>query len=81
MDCKECSSALYLFFDNELEDDLLIPFRDHIGQCGACARHLQYTEKLLMIVRRSTSVRCCAPERLRVRIRTTLAQWRPPEAN
>ena len=81
MDCKECCSALYLFFDNELEEDLRIPFDDHIGQCGHCATRMQYTRRLLMIVRQSTSVRCSAPERLRIRILACLSQGRAPESN
>jgi anti-sigma factor (TIGR02949 family) len=81
MDCKECCSALYLFFDDELEEDLRIPFNDHIGQCGHCARRMQFTRRLLAIVRESTSVRCCAPERLRIRIRASLSLGRAPESN
>ncbi len=81
MDCKECCSALYLFFDNELEEDLLVPFNDHVGQCGHCAGRLRYTRRLLMIVRQSPGVRCCAPERLRVRILASLSQRQMPDSN
>jgi len=81
MDCKECCSALYLFFDNELETDLLIPFNDHIGQCSHCAHKLQYTRKVLMIVRQSPGVRCNAPERLRVRILASLSLRQLPDSN
>lgn len=67
MDCKEVSAALFLFFDNELEEDLLTPFRDHVGHCGSCSKQVDYTRKLLLIVREKT-IRCAAPERLRHRI-------------
>jgi mycothiol system anti-sigma-R factor len=67
MDCREVSSVLFLFFDNEMEEDLLTPFRDHVALCGECARRMDYTRKLLLIVREKC-VRCSAPERLRYRI-------------
>ena len=67
MDCREVSSVLFLFFDNEMEENLLTPFRDHVARCGECARRMDYTRKLLLIVREKC-VRCSAPERLRSRI-------------
>jgi mycothiol system anti-sigma-R factor len=71
MDCKEVSAALFLFFDNEMDDEMLTPFRDHVGQCDGCSKKVDYTRKLLLIVRERT-VRCCAPDRLRHRILTNL---------
>lgn len=68
MDCKRVGEVIFLFFDNELEGDLLTPFRNHVHRCGDCARHVDYTRKLLLLVR--TSVRCNAPDRLRTRILT-----------
>ena len=41
MDCKEVSEALFLFFDNEMEEELLAPFRDHVGTCRDCGRKLE----------------------------------------
>ena len=67
MDCREVSSVLFLFFDNEMEENLLTPFRDHVARCGECARRMDYTRKLLLIVREKC-IRCSAPERLRSRI-------------
>lgn len=75
MDCKEVKAALFLFFDNELEEDLLTPFKDHVGRCGDCAKNVDYTRKLLLIVRERT-FRCTAPERLRHRILTSLPHRR-----
>jgi mycothiol system anti-sigma-R factor len=75
MDCKEVSAALFLFFDNELEDEMLTPFKDHVGRCGDCAKNVDYTRKLLLIVRERT-FRCTAPERLRHRILTSLPHRR-----
>jgi mycothiol system anti-sigma-R factor len=71
MDCKEVGMALFLFFDNEMEEELLAPFRDHVAQCGHCAKRMSYTRKLLVIVREKC-VRCSAPDRLRHRILTSL---------
>ena len=51
MDCKRVSEVIFLFFDNEMEEDLLSPFRDHVALCGDCARKMDYTRKLLLIVR------------------------------
>jgi mycothiol system anti-sigma-R factor len=67
MDCKEVGEALFLFFDNELEEALLIHFRDHVDGCTDCAKQVDYTRKLLLIVRERCS-RCNAPDRLRQRI-------------
>lgn len=71
MDCREVSVVLFLFFDNEMEEALLAPFRDHMAGCPACARHMDYTRKLLLVVR-ERCVRCTAPEGLRVRILTSM---------
>ena len=56
MDCKEVGSILFLFFDNEMDENLLTPFRDHVSSCGNCARQVDYTRKLLLIVRQRASV-------------------------
>lgn len=75
MDCKEVGAALFLFFDGEMDEDMQSPFRDHVGQCGDCAKQVDYTRKLLLIFR-ERSCRCCAPERLRHRILTSLPHRR-----
>jgi mycothiol system anti-sigma-R factor len=67
MDCKKVSEVLFLFFDNEMEDELLTPFQDHVGRCGDCSKRVDYTRKLLLIVRQRT-VRWNAPDSLRQRI-------------
>jgi mycothiol system anti-sigma-R factor len=71
MDCKEVGVVLFLFFDNEMEEALLTPFRDHVTGCSHCAKRVDYTRKLLVIVREKC-VRCSAPDRLRHRILTSL---------
>lgn len=78
MDCKEVSVVLFLFFDNELEEELLAPFRDHVAGCGHCARQMDYTRKLLLVVRERCH-RCAAPDDLRVRILTRMPHRGSPE--
>jgi mycothiol system anti-sigma-R factor len=70
MDCKVVGESIYLFFDNELDQALLDPFRHHVDGCGSCSRRVDYTRKLLLLVRES--VRCNAPDRLRLRILTDM---------
>jgi len=78
MNCKRVNEVLFLFFDNELEDDLLDPFRAHTRGCPICAQRLDYTRKLLLLVRE-----CCrresAPERLRMRILASMPHRRGAE--
>ena len=71
MDCKRVTEVVFLFFDNEMDDDLLTPFRDHVAQCGQCASTIDYTRRLLFIVRQRCT-RCTAPDRLRHRILISL---------
>ena len=75
MDCKEVSTVLFLFFDNEMEEEMLAPFQDHVGGCGRCAKRVDYTRRLLLIVRERT-IRCNAPDSLRHRILTHLPHRR-----
>ncbi|HEX5760662.1 MAG TPA: zf-HC2 domain-containing protein [Thermoanaerobaculia bacterium] len=70
MDCKKVGDSIYLFFDNELDQALLTPFRHHVDGCGDCAKRVDYTRRLLLLVR--ASVRCSAPDRLRLRILTNM---------
>lgn len=69
--CREAMAAVFLFFDNEMEEDLLEPFRDHVSSCSDCAKRMDYTRKLLLIIR-ERSIRCKAPQRLVDRIRSSL---------
>jgi mycothiol system anti-sigma-R factor len=75
MDCKEVSETLFLFVDNEMDSALLPPFRDHVEKCPGCAQRMDYTRKLLWLVR-ERCIRCTAPQTLRVRILTQLPHRR-----
>ena len=67
MDCKEVSTILFLFFDNEMEEGLLVTFRDHVALCTECAQRVDYTRQLLLIVR-ERCIRCTCPSALRQKI-------------
>jgi anti-sigma factor (TIGR02949 family) len=75
MDCREVRETLFLFVDNEMAADLLTPFRDHVEKCPGCAQKMDYTRKLLWLVR-ERCVRCAAPRDLRTRILTSLPHRR-----
>ena len=70
MDCERAREAMFRMSDNELEPDLVVPFRKHLGDCPTCAQHFDYVGKLLALIRG----RCCryqAPDSLRFRILAT----------
>lgn len=67
MDCRRINEFLYRFFDNELEQEIVASFCDHIATCPDCSRRVSYTRKLLLVVRQKCS-RCHAPDSLRLRI-------------
>ncbi len=75
MDCKRVSEVIYLFFDNELEEDLLAPFQAHVDDCPECAHRVGKTRRILVLVRERCE-RCCAPEHLRLKILTNMPHRR-----
>jgi len=72
LNCREVGAILFLFFDNEMEEDLLPDFRDHVSTCLDCAKRIDYTRKLLLIVRERCT-RYTAPQRLVDRIQSSLS--------
>lgn len=71
MECKKVTEVLFLFFDDELEEELKASMQDHLTRCPGCASRLAYTRKLLILVRQRC-VRRMAPPRLRARILSSL---------
>jgi len=71
MDCRKVREVVFLYADNEMEGDLLVSFRQHVAICPECARQTVYAERLITVVR-TRCVRAPAPERLRLRILTSL---------
>lgn len=76
MDCKRVSEMMFLFFDNEMQDDLVPPFRSHLDGCGECAQRMDHTRKFLLLFR-TRCTRHAAPDRLRERILGSLGQSAP----
>ena len=71
MDCKRVKEAVFLFADNELEEEVCVEIREHLVLCPRCARRIEYTRKVLTIVRKRCT-RASAPESLRQKILTSL---------
>ncbi len=71
MDCRKVSEIAFLYVDNEMGSDLQKPFQDHLSRCPCCASRVDQTRKLIVLVRQRC-VRQPAPQRLRVRILTSL---------
>jgi len=72
MDCKQVKEELvFLFIDNEMGQEILIAYHEHISHCPHCAQELRYTRRLIATVRR-TSQRQPAPDRLRKRILSSM---------
>lgn len=68
MNCKQVKEELvFLFIDNEMGQEVLIAYREHISHCPHCAQEARYTRRLIATVRRTT-LRQAAPETLRQRI-------------
>lgn len=78
MNCERVNEVLFLFVDNEMEEDLIDPFRDHTNICPNCTRRVNYTRRFLLLVRQ-----CCArqsaPERLRLRILSSMPHRKAAE--
>lgn len=75
MKCSKVREVVFLYTDNEMEEELLIAFREHLVICPECARRLDYTRRVLTVLR-SRCARARAPERLRQRILTSLPHRR-----
>jgi len=71
MDCKRVTETVYLFFDNEMDEEERVPFERHVDGCSKCARRVRFTRRLLLIVRQRCT-RCQAPPRLYQRILISL---------
>lgn len=67
MDCRKVQEVVFLFTDNEMEEELLISFKEHIDLCPPCARRIDAKRKLLKLVRKRC-IRAAAPEGLREKI-------------
>jgi mycothiol system anti-sigma-R factor len=67
--------VIFLFFDNEMDEEQLTPFEEHVRTCPRCSQRIDYTRKLLLLFRHRC-IRCAAPRRLRRRILVSLPHRR-----
>jgi mycothiol system anti-sigma-R factor len=75
MSCQHNRQIVFLYVDNELENTLVVSFREHLAQCPRCAREEEYVRRFVTLVR----ARCCrsaAPATLRERILRALGEQR-----
>lgn len=75
MNCRRVREVIFLYTDNEAEEEIQIEVRQHLHVCPACARRLDYTRRLLALLK-SGCARDSAPARLRRRILTSLPHRR-----
>ena len=71
MDCQRIRESMFLVSDDEMEDELVIIFREHLSLCPPCHRRYQYVTRLLSLVRNGCQ-REVAPAGLEVKIRERL---------
>ena len=79
MDCKRVAETVFLFFDNEMDEEERAPFEEHVNGCPECAREFRRTRQFLLIVRQRCS-RCQAPRRLYRRILISLPHRRAQQS-
>ncbi len=75
MKCSSVHEVLFLYTDNEMEEELRISVREHVAICPECERRLDYTTRLVALLRKRCK-RAVAPSRLRRRILTSLPHRR-----
>ena len=73
MDCRRARQVIFLYVDNEMEEDLHLAFERHMTVCPRCAQRIEYTRRWLTLVKRRC-LRVRAPEGLRKRILISLRQ-------
>jgi mycothiol system anti-sigma-R factor len=71
MRCSSVQEVIFLYTDNELDEEVCISVRRHLELCPECAREIAYTARLLELLRQRCK-RATAPRRLRQRILTSL---------
>ena len=71
MNCSRVREIIFLYADNELGEELLVSVQEHVVVCPQCARRIDYTRRLLTVVRKGCRG-SRAPESLRERILTSL---------
>jgi len=71
MDCSRFEEVLFLYTDDQLEQEVVVLFQRHIELCPECAQRAVYTQRLLTIMWKCCA-RTTAPDHLRRRILASL---------
>lgn len=76
MDCKKVMEELvFRLADDDLAQDLIVAYRQHVECCPHCARRTKRTRYVLTVVRERTA-RLQAPKSLRLKIIAGLSNRR-----
>jgi len=67
MECRRVRQVVFLYTDNEMGQELLVAFREHLELCPHCLQEVQAAQRLLTLLR-ARCARRAAPEGLRLRI-------------
>lgn len=67
MDCRRVKEVIFLYTDNEMEEEVRVVFTRHLSVCPECAARIRRAYRLLGLVRRRCA-RASAPAGLRERI-------------
>jgi anti-sigma factor (TIGR02949 family) len=67
MECRRVRQIVFLYTDNEMGQELLVAFREHLELCPRCLQEVQAAQRLLALLR-ARCARRAAPEGLRLRI-------------
>lgn len=67
MECRRIRQVVFLYTDNEMGQDLLVSFREHLELCPRCLREVEAAQRLIAVLR-ARCARRVAPAGLRVRI-------------
>ena len=71
MDCKRVRKSIFLFIDEELEEEDRGSVEEHLSECPPCDQTVRYMRKFLLVVR-ERCVRHVASTTLRKRILTSM---------
>ena len=71
LDCKDVLEKVYVYLDNECNEDKRAKIQEHLDECGPCLREFGIEAEVKKLVNR-----CCgndhAPDTLRNKIRAKL---------
>jgi len=76
MKCADCRDALNAFVDAEIDDENATQIREHLAGCSDCQRELSVLAETSTLLKEGL-VRHAAPDVLKARLRSALAQDDP----